>query len=287
MNASRRAAKNASPACIAVIGGGWAGLAAAADLHAAGCRVTVFEANRTPGGRARRVNTHTAAVPRDNGQHILLGAYSATLALMHRLGQAPEQLLRREPLHLESADASLRIVAPRLPAPLHAVCALLCARGLNLRERLAAARLMRRLRAARWRIASDWTVSQLLDQHCQPPALRERLWTPLCLAALNTPPQQASAALFATVLRDSLSAARKASDLLLPTVDLSELWPDTVARQVDWRGGHRVRTLDVVPGVTGWPACTYTVDGEPFDAVVLAIPPDAAAPLLTRLPNDG
>jgi len=266
---------------IAVIGGGWAGLSAAAALRAAAYQVTVFEAGRTPGGRARRVPRDGRAAPLDNGQHILLGAYTETLALMRRLGLPPEQRLRREPLRLESADGRLRIAAPRLPAPLHAVCALLFARGLSLHARLAAVRLIRQLRVARWRVAPEQTVSQLLDQHGQPPALRDQLWTPLCLATLNTPPQQASAALFAAVLRDSLSRTRAASDLLLPTTDLSDLWPDTVARHVDWRAGHRVRALDVASA----PSSGYTVDGERFDALILAVPPHAAAPLLAMLPD--
>jgi len=40
---------------VAVVGAGYAGLAAAIALAEAGCAVSVFEANRTPGGRARRV----------------------------------------------------------------------------------------------------------------------------------------------------------------------------------------------------------------------------------------
>src|SRR3546814_10634567 len=51
-------------------------------------------------------------------------------------------------------------------------------------------------------------------------------WQPLCLAALNTPLEQACAQLFAHVLRDSLGGTRDASDVLIPNVDLSQLWPD-------------------------------------------------------------
>ncbi|WP_154588646.1 FAD-dependent oxidoreductase, partial [Bordetella pertussis] len=100
---------------VAVIGAGWAGLAASVALREADAKVTVFEAGRTPGGRARRVVHPEFGDDLDNGQHILLGAYGETLALMRRLG-----LLMRRPLRLASLDGGFRLSAPPLPAPLHA-----------------------------------------------------------------------------------------------------------------------------------------------------------------------
>jgi len=272
---------------IAVIGGGWAGLAAAVALRDAGCRVTVFEAGRMPGGRARRVEREDNAML-DNGQHILLGAYRDTLALMQRLGRDPERLFMRVPLRLQSADGRFRLSIPsfltRLPAPLPALCALLSAHGLNIKERCAALRLMRRLHAASWSASPDCSVAHLLAHHRQPPRLQDRLWTPLCLAALNTPPEHASAVLFAAVLRDALTRDASDSDLLLPRTDLSSLWPDAAIAHLDWRPGHRVRAIAVKPDRDPAAPTGYWVDGEPFDAVVLAVPPDAAATLLASLP---
>ena len=69
---------------LAVIGAGWAGLAAAVRATQAGHDVTVFEAAAMPGGRARSDDDSDAAV--DNGQHILLGGYARTLALMCEVG---------------------------------------------------------------------------------------------------------------------------------------------------------------------------------------------------------
>jgi len=257
----------------AVIGAGWAGLAAATALHEAGAKVTVFEAGRTPGGRARRVAHPGFDDHLDNGQHILLGAYTETLALMRRLGRNPDALLMRRPLRLASLDGAFRLSAPRLPAPWHAAFALLTARGLDWPARLAATRFIHGLRGAGWQAPAVWTVADLLAHHAQPRELVRLLWEPLCLAALNTPPAQASAALFARVLRDSLAGALRDSDILLPCVDLSALWPDAAARQVTMRYGHTVRQLQ--PGETG-----VDVYGERFDAAVLAVPPSAAARLL-------
>ena len=98
---------------VAVVGAGYAGLSAAIALARAGCAVSVFEANRVPGGRARRVEYRGAQL--DNGQHLLLGAYRETLALMREVG-VPDQALVRLPLTL-NFPGRFSLVAPRLPAP--------------------------------------------------------------------------------------------------------------------------------------------------------------------------
>jgi len=257
----------------AVIGAGWAGLAASAALRDAGAQVTVFEAGRTPGGRARRVVHPDFGGYLDNGQHILLGAYDQTLALMRRLGRNPDTLLMRRPLSLSSLDGTFNFTAPALPAPFHAVGALLTARGLSWRSRLSAIRFMQGLKRMAWHPPRDWTVSQLLKHFQQTEQITQRLWEPLCLAALNTPLNEASASLFARILKDSLTGNRHNSDVLLPCVDLSALWPDTVATQVTMRYGATVRQLS--PS-----ADSIEINRERFDAAILAVPPSVAARLL-------
>ncbi|MBD9380825.1 MULTISPECIES: hydroxysqualene dehydroxylase HpnE [Achromobacter] len=257
----------------AVIGAGWAGLAASVALREAGAKVTVFEAGHTPGGRARRVFHTDFDAPLDNGQHLLSGAYKHTLALMRRVGRNPDALLMRRPLQLASLDGRFRLAAPRLPAPLHMAAAILRARGLAWKDRLATLRLMRGLKTMAWTPPREWTVLHLLHYHAQSDALIRQVWEPLCLAALNTPTATASAALFARVLRDSLTGSRENSDMLLPCTDLSALWPDAAARQVTMRYGSTVRQLR--PSAEG-----IDINQERFDAAVLAVPPAFAARLL-------
>ena len=257
----------------AVIGAGWAGLAASVALREAGAKVTVFEAGHTPGGRARRVFHTDFDAPLDNGQHLLSGAYKHTLALMRRVGRNPDALLMRRPLQLASLDGRFRLAASRLPAPLHMAAAILRARGLAWKDRLATLRLMRGLKAMAWTPPREWTVLHLLHYHAQSDALIRQVWEPLCLATLNTPTATASAALFARVLRDSLTGSRENSDMLLPCTDLSALWPDAAARQVTMRYGSTVRQLR--PSAEG-----IDINQERFDAAVLAVPPTFAARLL-------
>ncbi|MBB1626679.1 hydroxysqualene dehydroxylase HpnE [Achromobacter sp. UMC71] len=257
----------------AVIGAGWAGLAASVALREAGAKVTVFEAGHTPGGRARRVFHDGFESPLDNGQHLLSGAYKHTLALMRRVGRNPDALLMRRPLRLASLDGRFHLSAPRLPAPLHMAVAILRARGLSWADRLATLRLMRGLRTMSWKPPRDWTVQQLLHYHAQSDTLIRQVWEPLCLAALNTPLATACAGLFARVLRDSLAGRREDSDLLMPCTDLSALWPDAAARLVTMRYGSTVRQLQ--PAEDG-----IDINQERFDAAVLAVPPAFAARLL-------
>ena len=106
---------------VAVVGAGWAGLAAAATLAERGHPVTVFEASRSLGGRARRVTID--GVDLDNGQHILIGAYAEALRLMRLVGADPERLLVRLPLELRYASG-FHLRAPPLPAPLHLLAGL-------------------------------------------------------------------------------------------------------------------------------------------------------------------
>ena len=134
-------------------------------------------------------------------------------------------------------------------------------------------RLMRGLKAMSWAPPREWTVLQLLRHYAQSDTLIRQLWDPLCLAALNTPTAQASAGLYARVLRDSLGGRREASDLLLPCTDLSALWPDAAARHLTMRYGSTVRQLQ--PSQDG-----VVVNQERFDAAVLAVPPAFAARLL-------
>ena len=99
----------APPLRIAVVGAGWAGLAAAVRAVQAGHRVTVFEAARQVGGRARGLPLRLPdgrTVMVDNGQHILIGAYTESLRLMRTVGVDPDQALLRLPLVLRFADGS-------------------------------------------------------------------------------------------------------------------------------------------------------------------------------------
>lgn len=220
---------------VGIVGGGWAGMAAALELAQRGIVVHVLETAPVLGGRARRVARQHPQVAGDldNGQHLLLGAYRHTLMLMARAGVPPEQAFLRLPLQMAYPDG-WSLTAPRLPAPLHLAAMGLTARRVPWRHRLALARTLCAL-AGHAPEQQHQTVSAWL--HGQPQPLLDRLWYPLCVAALNTPPDEADAEVFRRVLRDSLLAARADSDMLVPRMDLSRMFPEAAADIVRRAGG--------------------------------------------------
>jgi squalene-associated FAD-dependent desaturase len=268
----------------AVIGAGWAGCAAAMELARAGHAVTVFEAARTLGGRARRVERDSTVL--DNGQHILLGAYRETLRLVQLAGQDPAALILTLPLQMRypANSGGMDFIAPRLPAPLHLAWALLRAQGLAWADKLSLMRFSTAMRTMGWQLYNDCTVSELLQRFDQTDRLNRLMWHPLCLAALNTPPGRASARVFLNVLRDSLGASRRrASDMLIPKADLSTLFPDAAARYVERHGGA-VRTGAKVGALQALPDGRWRLDdGEHYDGVIVATSSVQAASLLQGL----
>jgi squalene-associated FAD-dependent desaturase len=142
-----------------------------------------------------------------------------------------------------------------------------------------------------WRLYKDCSVSELLERFDQTERLIALLWRPLCLAALNTPPERASAQVFLNVLRDSLGARRTASDMLLPRTDLSALFPVAAAAYIIARGGTvrtgaKVNALSRHDGKWKVEASGNAVDGNWsafVDAAVIANGAPAAAVLLGKL----
>ncbi|WP_366928737.1 hydroxysqualene dehydroxylase HpnE [Janthinobacterium sp. LM6] len=254
------------------------------ELARAGHAVTVYEAARTLGGRARRVERENTVL--DNGQHILLGAYTETLRLIKLAGQDPDELILTLPLQMRypAGSGGMDFIAPRLPAPLHLVWALLRATGLLRADKLALMRFSTAMRTMGWQLYNDCTVSELLQRFDQTDTLCRLMWHPLCLAALNTPPERASARVFLNVLRDSLGASRRrASDMLVPKADLSSVLPDAAARYVEQHGGE-IRTGAKVAALQALPDGRWQVDhGDIFDGVIVATSSGQAAGLLQGL----
>lgn len=270
-----------TPQSVAIIGGGYAGMAAAVELAGRGVPLTVFEAAPALGGRARRVTVNDTAL--DNGLHILIGAYSETLRLIEKVAPKRDSFLRL-PLDLQIHN-QFHLRAPKLPAPLHVAWALFTAKGLTFNDKRAAARFMNTMKACAYRLKQDCTVEALLAENQQPVVLIEYLWAPLCVAALNTPMQRASAQVFLNVLRDSLGAGRAASDLLLARTDLTALFPKPAAEYVRACGGQ-VEVGATVERITRDGAgFNIHVHGNArrFDQVICAVAPHRAAPLLADI----
>lgn len=270
-----RPSLNSSSVRVAVVGGGYAGLAAAVELASAGMCAAVFEAAGVLGGRARKVE-HRGIVL-DNGLHILIGAYRETLRLLSLVAGAEPPRLRRLRLRWE-IPGYFRLQAAPLPPPLDLLFGLACARGANPVEKFAALRFVARLHA----LAHDITVGELLERNGQGRNFIKFFWKPLCVAALNTPIDRASANVFAGVVKEVTRGAAENRDLLLAQEDLSRLFPERAAEYIVARGGavhlnHRVVALKRTP--QGF-VLDNSRGGHVFTHVICALPPYAVAPLI-------
>jgi hydroxysqualene dehydroxylase len=236
---------------VIVIGAGFAGLSAAVRLTREGARVLVLEARSRLGGRATAFPDRDTGELVDNGQHVLMGCYTETLAFLREIGA--QDNLRLDPqlavTMIDRAGRRTRLSCPALPPPLHLVAGVLEWEALSWRDRVGMLGMATPLKNARRELegravkaaSPDETVENWLIRNGQTPRLRELLWDPLALAALNQPPDQAAAPLFARVLAEAFSDDPRAAAIALPTRPLHLMYAEP-AREFIERHGGEVRT---------------------------------------------
>ncbi|SIT73150.1 squalene-associated FAD-dependent desaturase [Ectothiorhodosinus mongolicus] len=272
---------------IAIIGTGWAGLAAAITLVRAGAPVELFEAAPQPGGRARRARLEGLNL--DNGQHLLMGAYTTTLELLRHIEVKEPEVLRRAPLDLVSlrGDGSrLSLSSAYLPAPWHLLAALMTARGLSWREKSQALPGMRRM--LQTPPDAQHSVLQWLEDLQQPPRLIQELWIPLCLAVMNTHAEIASARVFFNVLQGAFTGHRSHSDLLVPRADLGSVFPEPAASWLARQGcplHHNQRVISIGPQAEGMHIQLRQRQSLMAQAVIMATGHAESARLLPDVPS--
>jgi squalene-associated FAD-dependent desaturase len=278
---------------IAIVGGGWAGMAAAVAITQAGHHATVFEASHALGGRARVVSgSHASTLPDgtpvslDNGQHILIGAYSETLKLMQTVGVNLENALLRMPLTMQFPDQT-GLKLPDWPTPwvvgLDAAWGIARAKGWSWGDKLALLRAASNWQRGGFSCSQHLSVLQLCER--SKPRITARVMAeliePLCLSALNTPMADASAQVFLRVLQDAMfspsvqidsKTSFGSANFLIPKRDLSNLFPHPAAAWLVKHGGkvllgERVESMDY--SNAGWQISATTVK-QSFDAVILA-----------------
>lgn len=235
---------------VHIIGGGWAGLAAAVELCRKGVPVTVYESAKKLGGRARSVDTDNAII--DNGQHLMIGAYQQMLSLLNKIGAKESQLFHRLPQQLEIFDfktqqSAFSLKLPKLPAPLHLLIGLLRCPSLNFIEKITT--LFQFNKLLNKKISADLSVDEWLAQAKLPEKYINYLLKPLCLAALTTHTHAASAKIFQAVLQQTFNGSSKNTDLLIPKVGLSDVFPLAAKQYIEQHGGeilteHRVNKIN-------------------------------------------
>jgi squalene-associated FAD-dependent desaturase len=264
---------------IAVIGAGWAGLAAAIKAVQAGHQVTVFEASRHWGGRARSLPAAGEGPPTlDNGQHILIGAYHHTLQLMRTVGVDVDAVLWRLPLNLKDVNGK-GLSLPHAPFPLNLLRGIAGAKGWQAADKWSLLKTAWRWQRMQFECSEVLTVRDVCLGLS--PLIWQNLIEPLCVSALNTPAHQASGLVFLRVLKDAVFGPPGSADLLLPRHDLGEIFPHAAIRWLQTHGatcslGVRIDRFTLnEAGHARW-----QVLDQVFDHVVVATPAWDAAQLV-------
>ncbi len=226
---------------VLIIGGGFAGLAAGVALAEAGRRVRVLEQKPRLGGRACSFVDATTGSIVDNGQHLLMGCYHATLRFLGTIGTLDR--IRFQPrlsVHFLDRDGRLtKLECSYLASPWHLFVGVLRSNSFSFRDKIEVLRLGRKLHDGN---ASDdinrLTVREWLTALGQSDRLQRNFWDLLCIAALNEDPRVAAAALFARVLRLALFTSSADSRLGIARVGLSDCYTQAAASYIEARGGR-------------------------------------------------
>jgi squalene-associated FAD-dependent desaturase len=246
---------------VLVIGGGFAGLAAAVDLSERGVPVLLLERRNFLGGRAYSFTDKTTGDVIDNGQHLMMGCYHRTRSFLDILGARHKLKFQTNPrvdfLHEHQGHASFQ--CPNWPAPLHLLGGLARLQTLNWRDRFHALRVGFALRQLngnnndkRARLA-DITVRQWLNQLGQTEQMQSHFWDLVALATLNERPERASADMFARVLDQAFMHTKQDSTMVISRVGLSDLYTTDAQRFIEGHGGQvrlnaAVKQIDFADG---------------------------------------
>lgn len=225
---------------VIVVGGGLAGLAAAAALADRGLPVTLLEARPRLGGRASSIVYRETGTTIDNCQHVTLGCCTNFRHFCDTLGLAGF-FREEEALHFVGPPGAAgsgvdTLRAAIWPAPLHLLGGFRRLSYLDRDEKRALVRGLKML--ARDRRSSDEgeAFDAWLARHGQPPNVVERFWFVVLVSALSESLDRISVKAARKVFVDGFLANRRGWVVSIPTVPLDDLYGERLTSWLAERG---------------------------------------------------
>ncbi|MFN2449473.1 MAG: hydroxysqualene dehydroxylase HpnE [Candidatus Baltobacteraceae bacterium] len=269
----------ASAASVAVVGGGLAGLSAAADLKRAGARVDLFERSRLLGGRATSFEIDGHVV--DNGQHVYLACCAAFVHFVECAGMGSALYLQERfdvAVYSKNGKRS-RLRAANLPAPLHLLASFASYKYLSVAGKLQIARALASLKFRPESASEGISFAQWLRDHGQSAQTIRAFWQPFMVPALNAPLHRMNAAEAAFVVSTAFLHDRGAARFGYSTVPLARIM-EAAAAGLD--GVHRSSAVHEIVCAGGAITVKTARAESHYDAAVLAVSPESLARLLPR-----
>jgi squalene-associated FAD-dependent desaturase len=270
---------------VAVIGGGLAGLSAAAALGEAGFHVDLFESRAFLGGRATSYPlgaSEDAPETIDNCQHILLRCCVNLLAFYQRLQVADRIQFHREFYFIEPGGRISVLQSGWLPAPMHFSESFVRLRFLSLADKISVAQGLLALRSEhRTRTDLDRiTMADWLREKRQTPAAVERFWRQVLVSAINEELDRMAALHGFQVFWLGFLARSDSYQMGIPSVPLGDLYTSEAWQRFP-NVSIRMRTPVSEIAIDQGRACgVRTAHGtHPCDAVISAVPFERIEPL--------
>src|SRR3990170_1715040 len=233
---------------VIIIGGGFAGLSAAAELSSAGFHVTLIEQRRFLGGRAYSFIDKNTGLELDNGQHILMGCYENTFRFLEKIGVINKLYFQKNLCidFLDTRGNACRLNCLPLPAPFHILSGILRFKAISLAERIRMLNIAKGVLFGNTSNSShDLTITEWLKRLGQGKKARETLWDIITIATMNEHPDNSSAAIFRNVMKKAFFSHRRNSRIVLPVVPLSRLFAEAAEIYINKNGGTIEKCIEV------------------------------------------
>ena len=264
-----------------MIGGGVAGLDAATALAQSGAQVELFEAGPQAGGRCRSYFDPAIGAVIDNGNHLVLSGNRAVYAYLQRIG-APLALAGPDKAVFDFVDLAnglrWQLKLDEGPVPAWVLSKTRRVPGTRVKDYAAYAPLLWANKHA--------AIGAVVKDRGQ---LWRRLMQPFLLAALNTAPEEASAALAGAVMRESLVLGGRACRPRIAEPNLAAAFVTPALAYLESKGakvhlGQRLRRFTIAgTGVRALEFADATIPTGMKDAIVLAVNAPVATDLVPSL----